>query len=114
MRQNCPEPDMASLIFLLHISLFPPLLAQEWVVHGKQHQNCRYVQYNEVDLHFQVLILRNHPGLATLEVCGKALQDLPDASAQEVEGLFRSGCINAKKFFAKESYQFEVLNEVYL
>lgn len=60
------------------------------MVRGKQHQNCRYVQYNEVDLHFQVLILRNHPGLATLEVCGKALPNLPDASAQEVALNFQA------------------------
>jgi hypothetical protein len=30
------------------------------------------------------------------------------------QGLFRSGRVNAKKFFSKESCQFEVLNEVYL
>jgi hypothetical protein len=30
------------------------------------------------------------------------------------KGLFSSAPVNAKKFCAKESYQFEVLNEVYL
>jgi hypothetical protein len=30
------------------------------------------------------------------------------------QGLFKSLRVNAKIFFAKESYQFEVLNEVYL
>jgi hypothetical protein len=30
------------------------------------------------------------------------------------KALFSLGPVKAKKFFAKESYQFEVLNEVYL
>jgi hypothetical protein len=37
-----------------------------------------------------------------------------EGANKRIKGLFSSPCINAKKFFAKESYQFEVLNEVYL